>query len=115
MLFENLNKINTPLQDIKVRGKSKQLWEWNGAQLCTEAVESEKKWDYHLKNHANNFKNHTKYINSLENKNHGHWLKSKWFYSHEGHGFKSTNISSKKRPVTDSSVNYELYKLLQDK
>ena len=27
LLFENLNKINTPLQDIKVRGKSKQLWE----------------------------------------------------------------------------------------
>lgn len=27
LLFENLNKINTRLQDIKVRGKSKQLWE----------------------------------------------------------------------------------------
>lgn len=58
-------------------------------------MESEKKWDYHLKNHANNFKTHTKYINSLENKNHGHWLKSKWFYSHERHGFKSTNLNFK--------------------
>ena len=37
--------------------------------------------------------------NSLENKNHENWLKSKWFYSHEGHGFKSTNISSKKTAV----------------